>query len=178
MQFTDKANFLRHSNRKNGQWDMTHRMPDQEHFEDPEDDDGDGSFDDGDDNTKIVMRVKRAVYDLVHDRRDSGALESLDADNVVSDSDDDTKNALESQLRETNKCGFTKRDILRMYNNTFQENLHTITAVLLHCVLHQLKDEAKLEKFESDRWRAKNWTTFKKEVEKFPKDFAKATRID
>ena len=166
--FKDSSNYLRYTNRKTGQIKrLKNLLPGQEKFETPVD------CDTKYEATDVRFRILRAVYDLlkesevdalpvyplaVEDKGPTEAVIDLTADSGDEEEKDEdvVDRHDDSMLEETNKHGFTEKQIRLKYNDTYQDNGHTIESKLLSKTLNLLKSEAHLEKTDSGKWRAKN----------------------
>ena len=169
--FKDSSNYLRFTNRKTGQIKrLKTLLPDQDQFEAPEDcDDIDFGAND------VSPRILRAVYDLLKESivvypktmidgkhltdeviDFATSIEDSDDDAAAEADEDDEVGRYNSMLEETNKRGFSEKQIRSKYNDTYQDDGHTIKAALLTKTLNQLKSEARLEKTDDGKWRAKN----------------------
>ena len=141
--FSDDSNYLRHTSRKTGQiYRLKSFLPQQTRFKAPVDVktyDGDG----------LPKRILRSILDLINE-----------SDPPFSNSDDDegifTQLSDDEKLELINKHGFTAKEILAKYNDTYQEENHTIKWGALNKELTYLKNLAKLEKTDEGSWRAKN----------------------
>jgi hypothetical protein len=152
--FTDSANYIRFSNRKTGQMKgLQIHLPDQDtHFEDPDDDES--VVESTVLSESIVHRVKSSVFYLVTETETelSWSSDEDDSSRPVERLDDD-----DSKWKKINAKGFTISQIQDKYNDTFQEDGHSIKRGELTKILNQLKSEARLEKTHNGGWRAKNW---------------------
>jgi hypothetical protein len=153
--FKDESNFLRHTNRKTGQIKrLKDSLPGQHQFEDPTSCD-ERVTDEG----PIIKRILRAVRDLVRDTCSDERTEELrTAEGGIAEDED--------ALKEINKRGFTSKEILAKYNNLYYQgdHNHTIKMASLNRKLTLLKNQAKLEKLDTGRWRAKNWKALEMDV--------------
>eukprot|EP00797_Seminavis_robusta_P025672 Sro451_g145690.2 (110) ;mRNA; r:25543-25872 len=75
--------------------------------------------------------------------------------------DDNSDQENQETFENINKKGFTGKQILTKYNSTYQDGAHTLKSNILNTELTQLKNQAKIEKIENGRWRAKNLRALK-----------------
>ena len=167
--FKDSSNYLRFTNRKTGQIKrLKELLPGQDKFETPVDCDTNYKA------TDVRFRILRAVYDLLKESEgealavdplavgDKEPREAVIYDLTADSGDEDEKgddvvdHREDAMLEEINKQGFTEKQIRLKYNDTYQDDGHTIESKLLSRTLTLLKSEAHMEKMDGGKWRAKN----------------------
>jgi hypothetical protein len=161
-------------------------LPDQSTFEVPDQLDSEDEFfdeaaDEEDGEKRILRRVMRAIYDLLHEG-DAAAPRANGNDDVPSeepgtagdeeggleDGEAQTDKKFFATLEVVNRSGFSTRQIMEQYNDTFQDDdcIRTVTAPVLNRALTMLKNKYVIleQTDETKRWRAKNVGIFIKQV--------------
>jgi hypothetical protein len=176
----DSCNYKRHSGRKTGQVEsLKNLLPDQSTFDVPDElgSDDEVFFDHADDNSnadnaedtvenrsfcnvQILKRVMRAIYDLLHE----GGVPSIEGRTPPVD-DDDLANGrdIQSTMDTINRAGFSTRQIMEKYNDTFQDDcIQTIQLKVLNKALARLRNKKIVELTDTTKryWRATNVRIF------------------